>query len=367
MSGRVLAMRGAPLARARLHHSGTGTVRVLVVGDRAQVLAAGGPGSPAQRIVDRVWLTTRRGVDLDVLTDLAPVLDAVIGAFDAWRLWRFDGVVLVQGADAGDRRRVGLLQRVHDLLQADADRRTSLVLVTTVLAGHRGPTEEEQRLLRRVERLGAGRLQLVEVPLRADPEERVRDLASTISARVVEVLARRDGPVRHAEDDESARQEALDDLGVVGRPPEPRLDDLVRLACTAFGAESAEINFIDRDRQWKMAVAGAERGENPRAHSFCSETITRPEPLVVGDARLHPVLRASPLVRGPHPIRFYAAHPIESLDGYRIGSFCVYDSEPRDVRGLDLAVLRDLALLAQAELVADDTAPAGAADRLQAR
>jgi GAF domain-containing protein len=64
-------------------------------------------------------------------------------------------------------------------------------------------------------------------------------------------------------------------------------------------------------------------------------------------------------VQGPHPIRFYIAHPIESADGYRIGSFCVYDPEPRDVRGLDLSVLRDLALLAQAEITGADAPPTG--------
>jgi GAF domain-containing protein len=141
------------------------------------------------------------------------------------------------------------------------------------------------------------------------------------------------------------------------RAPDPRLDDLVELARTAFGTASAEINFIDHDRQWKMAVAGAEPGENPRAHSFCAMTIRRPEPTVISDARLHPELRNSPLAYGPHPIRFYVAHPIESADGYRIGSLCVYDPEPRDVRGLDLTVLRDLALLAQAEITGVDEAP----------
>jgi GAF domain-containing protein len=164
---------------------------------------------------------------------------------------------------------------------------------------------------------------------------------------------------RNRADDESSRQQALDALGIVGRRPDPKLDDLVELARTAFGTESAEINFIDHDRQWKMAVAGSVRGENPRAHSFCTLTIQRAEPTIVSDATLDPVLRDSPLVRGPHPIRFYVAHPIESADGYRIGSFCLYDSEPRDVRGLDLAVLRDLALLAQAEITGVDGAPSG--------
>jgi GAF domain-containing protein len=166
---------------------------------------------------------------------------------------------------------------------------------------------------------------------------------------------------RALQDDEERRQQALDELGIVGAAPDPRLDDLVELARTAFGTESAEINFIDRDRQWKMAVAGGERRANPRAHAFCAMTIRQAEPTVIADAARDPRVMSSPLVRGPHPIRFYAAHPIESPDGYRIGSFCVYDSEPRELEEVNLEVLRDLALLAQAEITGVDGAPLGTA------
>jgi GAF domain-containing protein len=161
-------------------------------------------------------------------------------------------------------------------------------------------------------------------------------------------------------DAEDVRQRALDDLGIVGSAPDPRLDDLVELARTAFGTESAEINFLDRDRQWKMAVAGSERKPNPRAHSFCTRTIERAEPTVIADASSDPRVMDSPLAKGPNAIRFYAAHPIESQDGYRIGSFCIYDSEPRDPEEINLQVLRDLALLAQAEITGVDGRPIGA-------
>ncbi len=358
--------RGAVLVRARLHRSGTKPLKVLLVGDRGLLLEQRGGASLAQRALDRIWLGARHGVDLDVLADLDPVLERVTGDFAAWRTWRFDAVVLAVGDGLSDRRRVRALHRVLALLQADGDRGTPVVLLTSGWTGHRGPVDEELRLLRRIEAAAPVALRAAEVPVRAEPVEQARAWAAVIGTEVVAALATGPGRGDAEPQGEVERQRALDELGVVGRPPDPRLDDLVRLACTAFGAESAEINFIDRDRQWKMAVAGAERGENPRAHSFCSQTILRPEPLVVGDARLDPVLRSSPLVSGPNPIRFYAAHPIESADGYRIGSFCVYDREPRDVRGLDLAVLRDLALLAQAELIAHDTAPDGAAERLEA-
>ena len=64
-------------------------------------------------------------------------------------------------------------------------------------------------------------------------------------------------------------------------------------------------------------------------------------------------LRGNPVVSGPGAIRFYAAHPLESIDGYRIGVLCVWDDVPHDVGAFDVSALRDLALLAEAEIIGD--------------
>ena len=362
------------LALNRFHHSGVAPVRVLLIGDRDQLVQDGPGASQAERAADRVWLTTRRGVDMDVLGDLASVLRALTDGLGSWRLWRYDVVVVVLGDGLDARARPRALQRTAELLRevlAGADD-TEVLVVPPALQRERPPADSAQRLDTMIRGLTTDRARVCGAPWSDAPEERARAWAAMVGSEVARSLAlaaTRGGSatpaLRELPDEEQARQRALDALGVVGSLPDPRLDDLVELARTAFGTESAEINFIDRDRQWKMAVAGADRGQNDRAHSFCSQTIRSPSPLVVGDARLDPVLRESPLAYGPRPIRFYAAHPIESADGYRIGSFCVYDSEPRDVRGLDLAVLRDLALLAQAELIAGDVAPVGAASRIR--
>lgn len=366
----------------RLHHSGANPVRVLLIGDRAHLLAQVDDLTLAERAVDRMWLAGRHGVDLDVLTDLAPVLRAVQGVFQTWRLWRYDVVLVALGEGLAQRPRS--LARVGELLEEvlqDAADATEVVVLgpaatpVSLADRSRHAAAPEDRLRAAVRGLGSPRARYRSVEAADDPVARSRMWASALGEEVAAAVGRIGGadPAgtaatrRDRPDDEAARQAALDALQVVGRGPDPRLDDLVELARTAFGTECAEINFIDHDRQWKMAVAGSERGENPRAESFCTFTIQRAEPTVIADARLDPLLRYSPLVLGPHPVRFYAAYPIESLEGYRIGSFCVYDPEPRDVRGLDLGVLRDLALLAQAEIVGPDAPPQGLSPDLAAR
>ena len=368
MDRNPLTARSARLSMQRLHHHGAKPVKVLLIGESAHLFASVDDATLAERAADRMWLSTRHGVDLDVLTDLAPVLRAVQGVFHTWRLWRYDVVLVALGEGLDSSHRPRTLSRVGDLLEEvieDAAAATEVVVIgpPVVSADHnRHVAAPEDRLRSTVGRLGSARVRFRAVDDAADPLQRSRAWATALGEEVAASVLR----LQHVDpastafarrdeaDEEAARQAALDALGIVGSDPDPKLDDLVELARTAFGTESAEINFIDHDRQWKMAAAGAARGENPRAHSFCASTIQRAEPTVVSDAYLDPVLRNSPLVQGAHPIRFYVAHPIESPDGYRIGSFCVYDPEPRDVRGLDLAVLRDLALLAQAEITGAD-------------
>lgn len=371
--------RTAGFALRRFHHSGIRPIKVLLIGDSADLLASDADSTLAERMADRMWLQTRHGVDVDVLTDLAPVLRAVQGAFETWRLWRYDVVVVVLAVGALSTHHPRTLARVGDLLGEVIDDAAGATDVVVLGKGEgtrsdRGTPSDSagHRLREAIEAFGSERVRFrpVAADTESDPDARDRSWAVAAAEEVaasMTALGETVGPetaamLRGLPDEEAARQRALDALDVVGRGADPRLDDLVELARAAFGTECAEINFIDHDQQWKMAVAGSERAPNPRAHSFCTLTIQQAEPTVVSDTRLDP--RFSPLVTGSNPVRFYAAHPIESPDGYRIGSLCVYDPEPRDVDGLDLAVLRDLALLAQAEISGADSAPGGMHERL---
>ena len=133
--------RSSRLAMQRLHHSGERPVKVLLIGDRAHLFSAVDGATVAERAADRMWLATRHGVDLDVLTDLAPVLRAVQGVFRTWRLWRYD-VVLVALGEGLDSHKPRTLARVGDLLEEvleDAADATEVVVLgpPAVVSGHK--------------------------------------------------------------------------------------------------------------------------------------------------------------------------------------------------------------------------------------
>ncbi|THG31866.1 GAF domain-containing protein [Naasia lichenicola] len=148
---------------------------------------------------------------------------------------------------------------------------------------------------------------------------------------------------------EDARQNALDQLELVGSEPTSNLQRIVQMTQIAFGTEAAAINLIDHDQQWVHAKAGPDVHSSTRAESFCAVTIKDPNGLVVPNASLDWEFAQNPIVRAGR-VGFYAGYPIESPDGQRIGALCVTDPQPRRFSGSDRSALRDLALLVQQEL-----------------
>ena len=72
--------------------------------------------------------------------------------------------------------------------------------------------------------------------------------------------------------------------------------------------------------------------------------------MVIPDARMDKrFAHMSSVVNKPY-IRFYVGDPIAAVDGSLVGALCVIDHQPRVPSAEDLAVLHDLALIAQIEL-----------------
>lgn len=123
---------------------------------------------------------------------------------------------------------------------------------------------------------------------------------------------------------------ALDAYDVLDTPKEMSFDALTRLAARIFGVSIALVSLVDKDRQWFKSAHGLDARQTPRDQAFCTYAIIDDEPLIVLDATQDERFRDNPLVTGAPGIRFYAGAPLVTPDSYRIGTFCVIDTTPRD-------------------------------------
>jgi diguanylate cyclase (GGDEF)-like protein/PAS domain S-box-containing protein len=151
---------------------------------------------------------------------------------------------------------------------------------------------------------------------------------------------------------EAERLAALRRYGIVDSPPEESFDRLTFVVKTILSTPAATVTFVDSDRQFFKARAGVSVTQTPRDIAFCAHTILGAEPLVVLDAARDERFHDSPLVTGPEGVRFYAAAPISTPDGFNIGAVCAIDFRPHDVPPTpqQLESLSKLAAMAADEL-----------------
>jgi hypothetical protein len=93
----------------------------------------------------------------------------------------------------------------------------------------------------------------------------------------------------------------------------------------------ALIGLMDLGRQWFLSTRGmGEATEASRKNTFCSHAIMGKENImVVNDATKDPRFMNNPNVLGPPYVRFYAGATLTSPEGYKLGTLCVVDTEPR--------------------------------------
>ncbi|MEQ8860953.1 MAG: sensor domain-containing diguanylate cyclase [Pseudomonadales bacterium] len=152
--------------------------------------------------------------------------------------------------------------------------------------------------------------------------------------------------------DEGTRLDTLRALNILDTSPEERFDRLTRLAKRLFGVPIALVSLVDEDRQWFKSCEGLSATETPRDISFCGHAILGEDVLLVEDAARDVRFHDNPLVTEDPNIRFYAGCPLKVPNGSKLGTLCLIDREPREFTEEDLALLRDLARMAEQELAA---------------
>lgn len=128
------------------------------------------------------------------------------------------------------------------------------------------------------------------------------------------------------------RREAIAAYKVVGEPPAPDLQGVVRLAATVCGVDTAVINIIDDRSQHQIAAVGFEPAVCSREDSMCAAVIQTPGRVVVTDARLDERFAQNPFVTGEVAnVRLYASSPLVTPAGVVIGTLCIFDDRVGDL------------------------------------
>lgn len=149
--------------------------------------------------------------------------------------------------------------------------------------------------------------------------------------------------------DEADRLKAVRRYGVLDSASNGALDRIAALAATCLGTPMAAITIVDHDRICCVARHGSEIRELEREPGLCAWAILQDEPYVVLDASVDQRCFTNSLV-DELGLRFYAAAPIITHDGHRLGTINVMDVHPRQVSTKDLNILQDLAAIVLDEL-----------------
>jgi len=142
---------------------------------------------------------------------------------------------------------------------------------------------------------------------------------------------------------EARRLKVLWQYDVLDTVPEEVFDDLTELAARICEAPIALISLIDENRQWFKAKVGVTLNETSRDISFCAHAIKQHDLFIIPDATQDERFANNPLVISDPKIRFYAGAPLITPDGYALGSLCVIDKVPRELRAEQKQALRVLA------------------------
>jgi len=141
---------------------------------------------------------------------------------------------------------------------------------------------------------------------------------------------------------EEERIKVLNKYDILDTPPDGSFDRLTRLAAKLLKVPIAIVSLVDTDRIWFKSRYGVDVQQIERADGLCASSILMDGFYSIEDARLDPRTLSNPLVAGSFGLRFYAAFPLKTRDGFNLGTFCVIDKEPRKLTQEEEGILMDL-------------------------
>ncbi|KEQ28993.1 hypothetical protein N180_13635 [Pedobacter antarcticus 4BY] len=131
-------------------------------------------------------------------------------------------------------------------------------------------------------------------------------------------------------DNDTQRLKILYQYEILDTPPETDFDTIAQLAAQIFNTTDAFVTFVDKDQVFYKAKVGSLEGERiARENDLCALCISTNDVAIFHDTHQFPELLKAPYVNIKDGIRFYAAAPIKTADGFILGAVCVASEQPR--------------------------------------
>jgi two-component system response regulator AtoC len=144
---------------------------------------------------------------------------------------------------------------------------------------------------------------------------------------------------------EQARSAVLRRFENLYAAPEPSLDPITALVAWYFNAPISAIGLILYDHIIVKSLYGLEEAQTDRRAEWCAAAIAADDVFCITNALEDPLAKSDPLVAGELGLRFYAAAPLRTREGYSLGTLCVIDRKPRDISVTEKEFLRRMASL----------------------
>lgn len=177
---------------------------------------------------------------------------------------------------------------------------------------------------------------------------KLRDVAKDLSETGEGFVS---APQQRLSSKEPKRIKAVARYNILDTPPDGAFDRVAAIAAKLFAVPMATVSIVDTDRVWFKASLGLPGVRQvTRDQGLCASVILESGPYVVSNAKSDPRTAGHPLVTGEPGLQFYAAAPIITADGHRLGTVAVMDSEPHEATLDQLRMLEDLAAVVMDQL-----------------
>lgn len=143
-------------------------------------------------------------------------------------------------------------------------------------------------------------------------------------------------------DDERARIEALEPYAENPEAFSDSADRLTEIATELFDLEAAAVGLVDTHEERFVACRGRSFGRIDREETICTYALLDHDVTVIEDVQSDPRFEGNEGIIEAD-VGFYASAPLVTSEGHAIGTFCLYDSDPRSFSERNRELLSTLA------------------------